>query len=226
MQWWWSWCRDDDVRRQRFVLRDYDHTAFAQHSRILDLGCGEGEQLRSLAARGCVAVGVDVRPPPATVAALPGVHLVLARAEHLPFRARTFDGAVTKVVLPYTDEAVAVSEMARVLRAGATWHLTVHGVGYYLDYAILSGSLKRRVYALRTMINTGVYRATGARWIAGDTIYQSLRSLSRYCGRAGLRITRMTASPKFLCTPVFVYLRLVAAHAPAVEQRPPQRRVA
>ncbi len=65
-------------------------------------------------------------------------------------------------------------EIARVLRGGATWHVTVHGLGYYLEYLFLSHSVKRRIYALRTIFNTVLYRVTGARWLACDTIYQSL----------------------------------------------------
>lgn len=207
------------------MLDDYEHTRFPWGARILDVGCGTGEQLRSLAGRGCVAIGVDVALPPGTVPPPPGVHLVLARAEHLPFRAGAFDGALSKVVLPYTDEALAVSEIARVLRRGATCELSTHGLGYYLEYLLLSPSFKRRVYALRTVCNTLLYRTTGARWVVGDTVCQSLARLKRYCRHAGVRITHITPSPPFLGLPVFLYLRLVATDAPSMSRRDAPERI-
>ena len=222
---WWG-IEDDDARRQHFVLGDYDHTAFPRGTRVIDVGCGTGEQLQSLAAQGCVAVGVDVALPPEAAAQPRGVHLVLARAEHLPFRPGTFDGAVTKVVLPYTDETRAVREIGRVLRNGGTWKVTGHGLGYYLDYLLLSPSFKRRVYALRTIGNTVLYRMTGARWVLGDSIYQSLACLTRHCAHAGFRITRLTPAPRFLGLPVFLYLRLIVSPAPAASHGNRQRHVA
>ena len=118
-----------DAARARYVLWDYDHTPFDAGSRILDVGFGDGDDLRSLAARGCTAVGVDVALAPDSRSVHGAARLLLARAEHLPFRDASFDGAVMKVVLPYTDERVAVREVARVLRPGAVWELTAHGIG-------------------------------------------------------------------------------------------------
>lgn len=192
---WWG-VEDDDARRQHFVLDDYDHTAFPRGTRVIDVGCGSGEQLRSLAAQGCVAVGVDVALAP------------------------------DAVVLPFTDETLAVREIGRVLRNGGTWTLAAHGLGYYLDYLFLSPSLKRRVYALRTIGNTVLFRMTSARWVAGDTIYQSLARLGRHCAHAGVRITRLTPAPRFLGLPVFLYLRLMVSLPPPASHGNAARRVA
>jgi SAM-dependent methyltransferase len=194
-----------DAARARYVLWDYDHTPFPAGTRILDIGCGDREELRALAARGCRAIGIDV-----TMARDSAVHaaarVLLARAEHLPFRDASFDGAVMKVVLSYTDERVAVREVARVLRPGAVWELTVHGVGYYLRI-LLRSPLRRRLYAARTLLNTLVYRVTGRRWLLGTTIYQSVPRLTRDLERQGVRITGLTPSPTFAGLPYFIYLR-------------------
>jgi hypothetical protein len=109
-------------------------------------------------------------------------------------------------VLPYTDERVVVREVARVLRPGAVWELSVHGVGYYLR-GLLGSTFKQRVYAARTLLNTIVYRATGRRWL-GDTIYQSARRLRRDLERQGLHVTHITPSPTFAGLPYFIYLRV------------------
>ena len=192
--------------RASYALWEYDHTPFAAGSRILDVGFGDGDQLRSLAALGCTAVGIDVALATDGGGMRGLARVLLARAEHLPFRDASFDGAVMKVVLPYTDERVAVREVARVLRPGAVWELTVHGLGYYLRSLLLS-SLRPRVYAARTIVNTLVYRATGARWLVGNTIYQSTARLTRDLREHNIRVTRITPSPTFVGLPYFIYLR-------------------
>ena len=203
-----------DPARARYVLWDYDHTPFAAGGRILDVGCGDGEDLRALAARGCTAVGIDVTLVPDSRPVRGAARLLLARAEHLPFRDASFDGAVMKVVLPYTDEQTAVREIARVLRPGASWELSAHGLGYYLRSLLLS-PLPRRVYAARTILNTLVYRLTGSRWLLGTTIYQSTARLTRDLQRQGVRVTRVTPSPTFAGLPYFIYLRAEKTGTPS-----------
>lgn len=203
-----------DAARARYPLWEYDHTPFAAGARILDVGFGDGEDLRSLAARGCTAVGIDVALAPDSCSVHGVARLLLARAEHLPFRDASFDGAVIKVVLPYTDERMVVREVARVLRPGAVWELTVHGIGYYLRSLLLS-PLRPRIYAARTILNTLIYRATGARWLVGDTIYQSTARLTRDLERQGVRVTRVTPSPTFAGLPYFIYLRAEKTGAPS-----------
>jgi SAM-dependent methyltransferase len=195
-----------DAARARYVLWDYDHTPFPAGCRILDVGFGDGEQLRALAARGCTAIGIDVAVPPAADPAPAAGRRLLARAEHLPFRDASFDGALMKVVLPYTDERVAVREVARVLRPGAAWEVTAHGLGYYLRILLLA-PVRRRVYAARTILNTLLYRATGRRWLLGTTIYQSTARLARDLGAHGVVITRITPSRRFCGLPYFIYVR-------------------
>jgi ubiquinone/menaquinone biosynthesis C-methylase UbiE len=203
-----------DAARARYPLWEYDHTPFAAGTRILDVGFGDGDDLRALAARGCTAVGIDVGLAPDSRSVLGVARLLLARAEHLPFRDASFDGAVMKVVLPLTDERMVVREVARVLRPGAVWELTVHGIGYYLRMLLLA-PLRRRIYAARTILNTLVYRLTGARWLVGTTIYQSTARLRRDLRRHGIRVTRVTPSPTFAGLPYFIYMRVEKAGGPA-----------
>ena len=203
-----------DPARARYVLWEYDHTPFAPGARVLDVGFGDGDVLRSLAARGCTAVGIDVALAPDSRGVHGAARLLLARAEALPFRDASFDGAIMKVVLPYTHERVAVREVARVLRPGAGWELSVHGIGYYLRL-LLRSPFRRRVYAARTILNTLVYRATGARWLVGTTIYQSTARLTRDLERHGIRVTRVTPSPTFAGLPYFIYLRVEKMIAPS-----------
>jgi hypothetical protein len=81
----------------------------------------------------------------------------------------------------------------------------------------LRSPLKPRVYAARTILNTLVYRATGARWLLGTTIYQSGVRLARDLAAHGIRVARITPSPTFAGLPYFIYFRLEKLGAPGRE---------
>jgi len=120
-QWWqdhFTGGIDPEYEEQILPLVD-EHLAGA--TRVLDVGCGEGQVSRRAAALGADVVGVD---PTAgqlvtAVARGGGVHYARAAAEHLPLP----DGAVDAVVICLTLEHLepfepAVHEMARVLAVG------------------------------------------------------------------------------------------------------------
>jgi SAM-dependent methyltransferase len=192
-----------------YTLPDFSFAGFPRGARVLDLGFGGGDQLRELIARGCRAVGVEFDHGRARAARAGGLTICRAAAEALPFASGAFDGVVCKVVIPYTDEAHAVAEIARVLRPGGVARVSLHGLGYNLRYLLTDRNWKRRVYAARVMANTLLYTLTGRRlpgfW--GDTIYQSERRLRRYYQRTGLEIIA-TPAPRFVGAPVFIYHEL------------------
>lgn len=138
--------RDQDVgsfdRRARSYERDWRSefhapvvataagvalAALPHPASVLDVGCGTGALLRTLADRlpACVALsGVDPAPAMLEVgrAALgqrSRVWLVGAVAERLPFRDASFDLVVTTVSFDHwTDQPAGLGEAARVLRPG------------------------------------------------------------------------------------------------------------
>ncbi len=95
-------------------------------ARILELGCGGGALLRTLAERGFERlVGLDLartalreacrRETPAA--------FVLAEAERLPFRSQSFDVVIATDLIEHVDDLDAhLAEVARVLRPGG-WYL-------------------------------------------------------------------------------------------------------
>jgi ubiquinone/menaquinone biosynthesis C-methylase UbiE len=96
--------------------------------RTLDLGTGTGRNLPHL-PRGVAAVAVDPHPQnlAAARARAPGVALVRARAEALPFRAGAFDTVLSGMVLCSVDEpAAALAEIRRVLAPGGSLRLIEH----------------------------------------------------------------------------------------------------
>jgi SAM-dependent methyltransferase len=190
-----------------YISTDFSFTDYQAGARVLDVGFGGGEQMRRLQARGCRAFGIEYDPPLASRGGASGLAVCRAAAEQLPIRSGSLDGLICKVVIPYTDEARAVAEIARVLRAGGTARLSYHGLGYSLRYLLGDPDWKRRVYGLRTIVNTLVYRTTGRRlpgfW--GDTVYQGSRRLQRYYATAGLTLVSEQRAATFAGAPVFIY---------------------
>jgi SAM-dependent methyltransferase len=93
--------------------------------RALDVGCGPGALTAELVAvLGAEHVAaVDPSPPfvEAVRRRLPGVEVVHASAEALPFDAAAFDHALAQLVVNFmTDPAAGVSQMRRMVRTGGT----------------------------------------------------------------------------------------------------------
>ena len=193
-----------------YVATDYVFTDFAPRSRVLDVGFGAGGNLTRLGEAGCTVCGVEYDPRLAKGGRAKGLAVAQAKAEELPFRSGSMDGVICKVVVPYTDEALAVAEIARVLRPGGVARVAFHGLGYSLKYAFTSENWKRRVYGLRTIANTLVYAASGRRLpgFIGDTVYQTRRRLQRYYDRFGLEIVEDRPTQPFMGAPVFIYQTL------------------
>jgi SAM-dependent methyltransferase len=94
-------------------------------SRALDVGCGPGALTAALAGLlGTDHVAaVDPSEPFAKACAsrLPGVRVEVATAEALPFPDRSFDAALSQLVVNFmTDAPAGVGEMRRVTRPGGT----------------------------------------------------------------------------------------------------------
>jgi SAM-dependent methyltransferase len=89
--------------------------------RVLDVGCGPGALTAELVTRlGPTAVAaVDPSAPFVAAARLrhPGVNVLQASAEHIPFPDHAFDAALAQLVVHFMNDPVAgLAEMARVTR--------------------------------------------------------------------------------------------------------------
>ena len=90
-------------------------------TRILDVGCGEGQVSRLAASLGAGAVGIDPTWAQLVVARDRGggASYVLGEGGGLPFRSGAFDAAVACLVFEHiADTDSAISEVARVLAPG------------------------------------------------------------------------------------------------------------
>jgi SAM-dependent methyltransferase len=193
-----------------FILGEFDYCRFPPGSRVLDVGCGAGEQLEALRRAGLGAAGVEPSQELVDRLVARGFDARRGVAEHLPVDDSSFDGLICKVVLPYTDERRAIAEWARVLRPNATVWASYHGAGYYLRYLREGTGLAERLYAMRSLANGWWYAATGRRLpgFVGDTLYQSARRLDRYYRDSGFALQRAWPSPGYGGKPAFIYHEL------------------
>lgn len=193
-----------------FFVDEFRFDDFPPRARVLDVGFGEGAQMKALAERGHSVSGVDFSGILVKAAKLRGLDVLQAPAEKLPYGDGSFDGVVCKVVLPYTDELKAIREWARALNSGGAVLASYHGAGYYLRYLLGDAHWKERIYGARSLINGWIYSLTRRRLpgFAGDTIYQSERRLALHYRDAGFEIVSRVHGRTFAGFPVFIYHRL------------------
>lgn len=93
--------------------------------RVLELGSGTGKLTTQLAASGHQVVATD--PSPAMLAELRkdqrSVHLLVARAEHIPLRTSSVELVISAQAFHWFDPQRALPEIARVLRPGGVLSL-------------------------------------------------------------------------------------------------------
>jgi ubiquinone/menaquinone biosynthesis C-methylase UbiE len=196
----WERFVKDPARAQALL----DAVAGTTISRVLDVGCGAGQELLPfVAARQAFGVGLDYSPhagregrrlyrahqPSASVAFLRGA------AEALPFKTGSFDVVICRLALPYTDNARALAEMARVLRAGGTLLLKFHHARYYvkkLSDGLFAGDVLSMVHSVRVLLAGAFYHVAGrqshSRLTAGGETFQTEWLLKRELSRQRLTI--------------------------------------
>ena len=140
--------------------------------RVLDIGCGGGQDLIPFARDGVTLVGADIDLQ--TLAWAHGrlrsnlpdlpVSFAAAAAERLPFATGSVDLVLCRVTIPYTDNRAALTEMSRVLRPGGVLLLRTHRPLYYVKKCldgIRKGSPLFSVHAVRVLVSGLIYRITG-----------------------------------------------------------------
>jgi SAM-dependent methyltransferase len=115
-------------------------------SSVLDVGCGTGYTLAKLRDRGLTVTGVEPAVEMRRIARenLPGVPILDARIEALPFSDETFDFIVSIEVVRYLDDLeIAIGDLARVLRPGGTAFITASSRWSLNGYAAVNAVASR-----------------------------------------------------------------------------------
>ncbi|HEY8153465.1 MAG TPA: class I SAM-dependent methyltransferase [Myxococcota bacterium] len=193
--------------------------------RVLDCGCGAGEYVRALLARGADAYGVEFDEAKLAGAAARGADLAerlsVGDLEALAFPDASFDAALLNEVLEHVpDDAAALAEVARVLRPGGRlillsptrlYPFETHGVfwrasGRRVPHTVpgipwlpLALGTKLFTYWARNYwpweLRALVERA-GLRVIATGAVWQTFENIS---GRQPGWLTRITPLLRALC---------------------------
>ncbi|HUQ39884.1 MAG TPA: class I SAM-dependent methyltransferase [Acidimicrobiales bacterium] len=102
----------------------------AGDDRILDVGCGNGNYEKALAARGHRGQVVPMDMSAGMLTTVPSTQRVQADAQALPFRPRSFDLVLAPHMLYHVpDIGLAATELRRVLRDGARCVAVTNGQG-------------------------------------------------------------------------------------------------
>jgi SAM-dependent methyltransferase len=115
--------RGDFGREHVLDLAMMERVSAGHFKSALDVGCGEGRFCRMLKAIDVPVVGID--PTEGLLAQArqrdPTGHYQIARAESLPFSARSFDLVISYLTLiDIPDFRAGIREMVRVLKPGGT----------------------------------------------------------------------------------------------------------
>ena len=161
--------------------------------RVLDVGCGAGQELLPFAKGSALAVGVDIEQEAGHLARALFQELglgspalfVRSTGEQLPFPDDCFDVVICRIALPYMDTALALREMVRVLRPGGVLLLKIHHARYYLRQlirAVPSANLRSFVHASRVLVSGVLFHVLGhqiRRKPVGPETFQTLWLLRR-----------------------------------------------
>jgi len=198
-----------------------DATAGTDVKRVLDVGCGAGQELLPFVTeRGAVGFGMDIastvgrvgREMYATHAPAARVTFLRAAAEYLPFPSASFDVVICRLALPYTYNRQVFSEVARVLRPGGMYFLKISGVRWYLlelKQALKSLKLMSLIHAGRVLVAGSIYHLSGSQprtRIPSTETFQSEWLLRRELARCGLAIQNNTPDSNPI-TPSFVIVK-------------------
>jgi SAM-dependent methyltransferase len=150
---------------------------------ILDLGCGDGQLTKRLAATGASVVGVDASPEMLSAARSRGIDAREGRAESLPFADCSFDAVFSNAALHWVREQDAMlSEVRRVLRPGGRFVAEMGGHG--------------NIAAIRVALATVLARHGYGDRQGGENYYPTPDSYARRLERHGFKVERISLIPR------------------------------
>jgi len=172
-------------------------------NRVLDIGCGAGQELLPFIENGADGVGIDSHQEAGQVgremfcgAGLSDkVDFVCASGASIPFKDGCFDIVICRVAIMYMDNRSAFGEIARVMQRPGKFLLKYHAPAFYwakLADGLTKGDFRSSIHAARVLFAGYFYYLTGRQLFnpltAGGEIFQTRRTLIREISGFGLKI--------------------------------------
>lgn len=150
---------------------------------ILDLGCGDGQLTRRIAATGARVTGVDASPEMLVAARSRGIDAREASAESLPFADGSFDAVFSNAVLHWVrGQDAMMAEVRRVLKPNGRFVAEMGGHG--------------NVAALRVAIMAVLARHGVSQPEEGVNFFPTPGGYSRRLVSHGFRVERIELIPR------------------------------
>ena len=161
----------------------FDWLAPASGERILDLGCGDGQLSRRIAASGAHVKGLDSSHQMVAAACALGIDAQVGDAEKIPFEASSYDAVFSNAVLHWVrDHDGMLSEVKRILRAGGRFVAEFGGFG--------------NIAAIRVAMRSAIERAGFDGSKDDVNYYPSPKVYSRRLEQHGFTVERIALIPR------------------------------
>ena len=105
------------ARRTEYLLHHYFYLRWRPSGRLLEIGCGAGDQLLALKNAGWDVIGIDFDPAAVAAARSKGLDVILGDLRDAKLDAASFDAVVMSHVIEHVFEPVTLlAECTRVLK--------------------------------------------------------------------------------------------------------------
>lgn len=191
-------------------------------SRILDVGCGAGQELLPFLEKTkgfCIGIDTAVELGKAALKTRnltnenERLNYVRCFGEELPFADASFDVVLCRVAIPYMNNKKTIAEIGRVMRSGGVFLLKTHSPAFYfgmLPARIKSLNLKNIAYPLICLAGGVWHQITGKQlqkgfW-QGKEVFQTRSLLEREFAKNKLKINGVLSdtNPQ---TPSFIVVK-------------------
>jgi SAM-dependent methyltransferase len=151
--------------------------------KILDLGCGDGQLTKRIAATGADVLGVDASPEMVRAARDRGVVADVGDAEQLSYADKTFDAVFSNAALHWVrNQDAMIAEIDRVLKPGGRFVAEMGGHG--------------NIAAIRVALMAVLARHGYGDLEDGVNYYPTAESYALRLEKQGFRVQRIALIPR------------------------------
>lgn len=193
-----------------FVEKDIRYDAFLEavngHSigRVLDIGCGAGQEMLPFVANGAFGLGLDYVPEAGQVGKVKYAEEGLAdkvaflrgSGDALPLADGSVEAVICRGAIMFMDNDRALGEFARVLKKGGYLFLMFQAPAYYwwkFRNGLKTGNPLSSIHAARVLYAGTLFRLTGrqprGRLTAGGEVFETRKYIIETCADLGLEKT-------------------------------------